>query len=628
MANVKDNRRPVLKWPKPHRRDLSRYPIVQGDLVDTFTLQQKINEEEKCVLDPGHFIDNYNLIKHPVDGLVPFIMYDYQRYKVMPAFMERRFCITRKFRQGGFTTLGAAVINWMINFSFDQEILIISKTDREAMNFLKAIYRNFDYLPEFLRAGVKVANEHVFELDTGSLVRCYTPTAGVSFSCSLLVIDEVARVQKMDEKWSDLFPVLSTGGRCWLISTCNGVTGTGAWYYKRWTKAVEQWQENPSDGVERFFPLDVSHEEHPDYRRPEFVAQQLRELGPVKFRQEVLREFINTKGSVFSSDFLLELEKNASSVPIIASGPCPLLPQGSAHKNIIVYQEPQPGKAYIVSFDTGEGLGYNDPEGTKDDQANFSACYALDMETMEIAAEYRNDAIKPEEFSKITTMMAMRYNDAVVVSTDMAIDQTVFSHMEKLGYTNFFREGHQKPGLKIGGGMGAKRSVLVLKAVTAIEKKYAPIASIRLVNELRTLTTKGGKIQAQSGYFDDLFSAYAYGWQARELIVSTMPPGAMTNIKTFFKMDEEEISSIRSILKDVSSNFLAGVMRTVPPPLPSRNGSSGEAELVQMRQQFNDWGMAVSLPSRQSSIPNSQASKDNEMEKMSMMMPILPSKSS
>ena len=52
--------------------------------------------------------------------------------------------------------------------------------------------------------------------------------------CRLLVIDEAAHIDGLDELWTGLYPTISTGGRCIAISTPNGV---GDWFHETYVGA-------------------------------------------------------------------------------------------------------------------------------------------------------------------------------------------------------------------------------------------------------------------------------------------------------------------------------------------------------------------------------------------------------
>jgi phage FluMu gp28-like protein len=61
--------------------------------------------------------------------------------------------------------------------------------------------------------------------------------AGRSEALSLLVIDEAAHVENLDELWAGLYPTISTGGRVIALSTPNGV---GNWFHKTYTEAARE----------------------------------------------------------------------------------------------------------------------------------------------------------------------------------------------------------------------------------------------------------------------------------------------------------------------------------------------------------------------------------------------------
>ena len=77
--------------------------------------------------------------------------------------------------------------------------------------------------------------------------------AGRSEALSLLVIDEAAHVESLDELWAGLYPTISTGGRVIALSTPNGV---GNWFHKTYTEAA--------DGSNDFHPILLNWDVHPD----------------------------------------------------------------------------------------------------------------------------------------------------------------------------------------------------------------------------------------------------------------------------------------------------------------------------------------------------------------------------
>ncbi len=568
MAFKQAQKRPFLQRPPFVIREKivdangnQKYPKVIGDDISTFDDARKAAEFERCATDPVYFISNYCIVRHPLDGLVPFIPYGFQTDFVIPGFMDHQFAITRKFRQGGFTTTAAGLCLWISQFDLDREILIVSKTDREAMEFLRMIYRMYDYLPGWLRSGYKTSNEHVFDLDTGSRILAYTPTVGVSYGCYLLVIDEAGRVSDMDSKWGDMFPVLSTGGKCWVISTCNGMSGKGRWYYKKWIAA--------QNSESYFHCIDVPYTAHPEYNNPEYVATMRKELGERLFRQEVLREFLGVTGGVFREELIREYDEKLCVIKPLAVRPCPMLPKTSEQKNLFIWNDPEPNVRYIVALDIGEGLGSNSVQEEKADEYDYSVVQILRMDNLAQVAEYRNDGISPPDFARVACALGHAYNDAVIVAEDGPLGQHVLTTAHRsLGYSNIYSS---RPGKKLGLAITeAQRQMIVNMLIDILAAKRAEIKSIRCVNEMRTLimNARTGKIEHDSGEHDDCLMALGYGYFARQGIVGSLPP--MANIA----------------YKDI---YAPSVEQAAPPPEPVLPAihQEGLADAIDI---YNQWG--------------------------------------
>ena len=97
-------------------------------------------------------------------------------------------------------------------------------------------------LPDWLKiATIDVDNRTSFELSNGSSIKAASTSgdAGRSEALSLLVLDEAAHIEGLEELWTGLYPTLSTGGRCIALSTPNGV---GNWFHKTCTDAQKRKQ--------------------------------------------------------------------------------------------------------------------------------------------------------------------------------------------------------------------------------------------------------------------------------------------------------------------------------------------------------------------------------------------------
>ena len=150
----------------------------------------------------------------------------------MEDFQDYRFNVILKARQLGISTISAAYVAWLMMFHREKNVLVIATKFNTAANLVKKVKAIIKNLPDWLRiSNVDIDNRTSFVLSNGSQIKASSTSgdAGRSEALSLLVIDEAAHVEGLDELWTGLYPTLSTGGRCIALSTPNGV---GNWFHK------------------------------------------------------------------------------------------------------------------------------------------------------------------------------------------------------------------------------------------------------------------------------------------------------------------------------------------------------------------------------------------------------------
>lgn len=241
------------------------------------------NEElNRCANDFVYFCENYVQIKHPVHGTIPFKLQEFQkRYVNFISTPENLYVICKKFRQGGFSTIALAWSLWTCLFKFDQRVLHISKTDREAINCGYVFKDMMSRLPKWMLPTLGQSNHHEKSFDdTGSKILFYTPEAARGKAATHLILDEPAFISNMDAHWKAMYPVICAGGRCIATSSVNG---TGNWFHQTYRGAEK--------GENSFKIFECKYSEHSDYGNEEWVEKVNEQLGPKSFKQEVLCEF-------------------------------------------------------------------------------------------------------------------------------------------------------------------------------------------------------------------------------------------------------------------------------------------------------------------------------------------------
>lgn len=234
----------------------------------------------KCIQDPIYFIKKYCYIQHPQRGRIKFELYPFQE-DCLKQFVMYDKNIVLKSRQLGLSTLIAAYSLWMCLFFKDKNILVVATKQDVAKNLITKVRTMYSNLPSWMRKGMFDSEENnvlSVKFRTGSGIKAVSSAsdAGRSESLSLLVADEMAFIQKVDDLWTSVQPTLSTGGKAILLSTPNGI---GNLYHKIWVGAEQ--------GINGFNPIKLKWTVHPE-RDQAWRDAQTAELGADKASQECL----------------------------------------------------------------------------------------------------------------------------------------------------------------------------------------------------------------------------------------------------------------------------------------------------------------------------------------------------
>ena len=196
------------------------------------------SKDPKVLLEAfEYFCSNYVYIKHPEHGRIKFDLFDSQRESV-DLWIRSRYSLMLKARQLGFSTLVAVYCLWLSFFYEDRVIIMLSRTEREAIKLLQKSKYAFRFLPQWMKdrgppmnetqTKMEFANESYLE----SLPSANDPARGESVY--LVVVDELAFLPNGDEAWSSIEPIADVGGRVIALSTANG---EGNLFHRLWVGA-------------------------------------------------------------------------------------------------------------------------------------------------------------------------------------------------------------------------------------------------------------------------------------------------------------------------------------------------------------------------------------------------------
>lgn len=462
------------------------------------TRDEAIIEWKKCAKSFEYFAENYIQIIHTTKGPVDFVLYEYQK-RVVKNFEKHRFNIVSKFRQGGLTTVACLWCLWKCMFTTkNNRIMFVSKSDREAIGVGKIVDFAVERMPEWLQPKFVVNNKHDKEFeDTGGALWFYNVNAARSKSLSFLVVDEAAYIRDMEEHWAGLFPTLSNGGQCAVISTVKGI---GDWY--------EQMYSDSLKGKTPFNVIQLDYTEHPEYCKPEWAAETKAALGPKRFAREVLRQFQQSSETFIDTATITALKQRLQG----RMKPQKILPQWDCQKGdgdaehgaLWVWKTPVQGRDYILCGDTGNGGGGN---------LDYSAFHVIDTYDMEQVAEFYSNTIPTYNYAQILSKVGTSYNHALMVLERNSNITTLDILEKQLMYENLYIK---KRGGKYTTGFytdRASRQVICEQLQIALSVDKIKINSIRVLTEMDTWIYHPIKKRPEptKGKHDDLIISLAIG---------------------------------------------------------------------------------------------------------------------
>jgi hypothetical protein len=449
--------------------------------------KENVEEYLRCKNDPVYFAKNYVKIVSLDEGLVPFNMYDFQE-KLIRNFHEQRFNICKMPRQTGKSTTCVAFLLHYAVFNDSVNIGILANkaaTARELLGRLQTAYEN---LPKWMQQGILSWNKGSMELENGSKILAASTSAsavrGMSFN--IIFLDEFAFVPNhiAEAFFSSVYPTITSGKstKVIMVSTPHGMNH----FYRYWHDAQR--------GKNEYTATEVHWSEVPG-RDAEWKAQTIANTSEQQFKVEFECEFL---GSVDTLISVAKLRNLVFDDPIQNNG-----------KGLVVYEEPQKNRDYIITVDTARGIDHD-----------YSAFVIFDISEFpyKTVARYKNNEIKPMLFPNIILEMANAYNQAYVLVEVNDIGEQVATILQyDLEYENMLMCAMRgRAGQQVGTGFSGKKTQMGVRMTAAVKKTgcsnlKALVEEDKLVTsdydiiaELTTFVQKKQSWEAEDGCHDDL----------------------------------------------------------------------------------------------------------------------------
>ena len=457
-----------------------------------FTREQVI-EYAKCANDPIYFIETYCKIVSLDHGLIPFKLYECQREKVK-IIHENRKVILMEGRQQGKTTTSAAYILWYTLFQANKTVAILANKATAAREVLSRYQLMYEHLPAWLQQGVTTWNKGDIELENESKVfTAATSSSGIrGKSVNMLYVDETAIIPNnvAEDFFTSVYPTISAGTTTKILLSSTPLGYNHFW--KFWNDA--------ENGRNDFVPLFIPYWKIPG-RDEKWAEEQKRQLGELKFNQEVLCAFLGSSLTLIRSDVIAKLSPSAYKY---------------SKDGLDVIEEPIKGHTYVMICDTAKGVG-----------GDYSAFSVIDITEVPYkqVAKYRDNKISPLLYPNIIHKVANDYNQAYVLIEANSSEQVPTILYSEMEYENILFVNRTASGQVISGGFGggkAQLGVVTDKKVkrigcmnfkSLVEENKLLVQDIDTIAEISTFIERKGSYAADEGYHDDLVMPLVlFGW--------------------------------------------------------------------------------------------------------------------
>jgi len=418
-------------------------------------------------------------------------------------------------------------------FHKDKNVLALATTQATARNLVSKTMFMYDQLPKWLKLPALEKNKLSLRLKNGSKITAKSSNADAARSeaVSLLLIDEAAFIDNIQETFTAAQQTLATGGQCMALSTPNGI---GNWFHQTWDKA--------ESGENSFVPIRLPWTVHPE-RNEEWRIQQDADLGPRMAGQECHCDFLASGDTVFEPDDMLFYEQTYQKDPLEKRG---------VDGNLWIWEGVDYSKTYLVVADVARG-----------DSADYSAFHIFDIENCVQVGEYKGK-LSPKDYGNVLVGIASEFNDALLVVENANIGWATIEQILEREYKNLYYSSksqmetvesymtkYERDKLVPGFTMSVRtRPLVIAKMIEYIREKGVTIQSKRLIGEMRVFVWKNGKPQAQINYNDDLLIACATALYVRDTALRLRQQGmdlARAQLSSFQNLNAQNKGVIRSV---------------------------------------------------------------------------------
>ena len=469
-----------------------------------------------------YFCSKYWWIRHPERGRIKFELFDSQ-IDCVNMWLTERYSVALKARQIGFSTLISTFTFWLTFFYSDRAIVMLSKTERDAVKLLEKAKYGSRFLPDWMKhrgpvmqinqTRIGFSNESYLE----SLPSASDPARGESVYT--VVVDELGLLPNSEEAWAAIEPIADVGGRVIMLGTAHG---EGNLFHKIWVGS--QNRTNRFKGI--FFPWWSGD------RDEDWYESKKRDLPDWQLAQEYPSDpdeaFLRSGHPVFNVDSLREMvavDPSRGRLTVVEGSPMFEQVDGGPLR---VWEMPERSMRYAIGADVAEGLEHGD----------YSCAYVIEAKSRRVVACYHARVDADLFGSDILFNLGRYYNQALIgvesnnhgLSTNKALQRVLYNPLYRQRAVN--RIANPQPSDVLGWRTTSITKPLVIDELNrALRDGELTVFDAECHVELRTFVREGDGKMHGSPHDDRVMSLaiatqmLKYVWLREFQPITEPPPG-------------------------------------------------------------------------------------------------------
>jgi len=174
-----------------------------------------LEDYRRCVNDIEYFAETHIKICHPIKGIIPIVLNDFQK-QVIQYYSEKNIFASMAYRQEGKTTIAAIILLHQALFNEYRVSLVMAPKIQISNSILEIIIEMYENLPDHIKS-TKITICNKTKLEFGNMCSIISGgsniNSGKGRTLSNIYIDESEFMHTLKEAFDSLYPHISSSNK-------------------------------------------------------------------------------------------------------------------------------------------------------------------------------------------------------------------------------------------------------------------------------------------------------------------------------------------------------------------------------------------------------------------------------